>query len=138
MPDTSSQPTTDATRDTTAGVAAGARRRASIGAPEVPTMDEAEDAGAVAASHGERALRHWQRVRRLTGALLLVWVLASFGVVFHARELSDWLLLGTPLPFYMAAQGTILIYLAIIGIYALAMTRIEALSGLTRDDDDGR
>ncbi len=38
----------------------------------------------------------------------------------------------------MAAQGTMLIYLGIIGIYALAMKRIEALSGMIRDEDDGR
>ncbi len=86
----------------------------------------------------EIALRHWRRVRRLTGTLLVVWALASFLVVFYARELSGWQLLGTPLPFYMAAQGTMLIYLGIIGIYALAMKRIEALSGMIRDEDDGR
>ncbi len=30
----------------------------------------------------EIALRHWRRVRGLTGTLLVVWALASFLVVF--------------------------------------------------------
>ncbi len=81
------------------------------------------------------AQRYWQRVRLLTLGLLLVWALASFGFVFHARELTGLRLLGTPLPFYMAAQGTILIYLAIIGAYAYAMKKLDALSGIARDDD---
>ncbi len=81
--------------------------------------------------------RYWQRVRLLTGVLLLIWALASFGFVFYARELSAVKLLGTPLPFYMAAQGTILIYLAIIGAYAFAMKKLDALAGKARDDDDG-
>jgi putative solute:sodium symporter small subunit len=83
------------------------------------------------------ALRYWQRVRLLTGALLLAWGLASFGFVFYARELSTVKLLGTPLPFYMAAQGTILIYLAIIGAYAFAMKQLDALADKSRNDDDG-
>ena len=84
-----------------------------------------------------RALRYWRRVRLLTGVLLLVWALASFGFVFFARELSGLKLFGTPLPFYMAAQGTMLIYLAIIGTYAYAMKKLDALASKTGKDDDG-
>lgn len=83
------------------------------------------------------ATRYWQRVRLLTGVLLMVWALASFGFVFYARELSAVQLLGTPLPFYMAAQGTMMIYLAIIGAYAYAMKKLDALSGKVGGDDDG-
>ena len=93
-------------------------------------------AGRTARNVSPAALRRWQRVRLLTGMLLLVWALASFGFVLYARELSDVTLLGTPLPFYMAAQGTMLIYLAIIGTYAYAMKKIDALAGKAGNDDD--
>ncbi len=83
------------------------------------------------------ATRYWRCVRLLTGALLIVWALASFGFVFYARELSAVQLLGAPLPFYMAAQGTMMIYLAIIGAYAYAMKKLDALSGRAGSDDDG-
>ena len=74
------------------------------------------------------ALLHWARVRRLTLALLLLWFIVTFGVIFFARELSALSLFGWPLPFYMAAQGSTLIYLLIIGVYALAMKKLDALA----------
>ncbi len=103
------------------------------------TPDTMDTRGHKTAAHetDSAGRRYWQRVRVLTGVLLLIWALASFGFVFYARELSDVKLLGTPLPFYMAAQGTMVIYLAIIGAYAYAMKKLDALSGKTRSDDDG-
>ncbi len=78
--------------------------------------------------------RYWQRVRRLTLALLALWFAASFGAAFLARELSGVSLWGWPLHFYLAAQGVTLVYLAIIGAYAYAMHRLDALAQ-TEDDD---
>ncbi len=103
------------------------------------TPDTLDTRGHKTAAHkaDSAGRRYWQRVRVLTGVLLLIWALASFGFVFYARELSDVKLLGTPLPFYMAAQGTMVIYLAIIGAYAYAMKKLDALAGKTRGDDDG-
>ena len=77
-----------------------------------------------------RALRvartqHWRRTRKLTAVLLLVWLGATFGTVFFARELSAMSVAGWPLSFYLAAQGASLAYLAILGVYALIMERID-------------
>lgn len=69
--------------------------------------------------------RYWPGVRRLTGQLLLVWFLVTFGIVFFARELAQFTLFGWPVSFYMAAQGVLLIYLAIVVAYAWYMGRIE-------------
>jgi putative solute:sodium symporter small subunit len=68
---------------------------------------------------------HWRRTHRVTMLLLLAWFSATFCTVFFARELSALSLFGWPLSFYLAAQGAALLYLAIIGIYALAMERID-------------
>jgi putative solute:sodium symporter small subunit len=37
---------------------------------------------------------------------------------------------GWPLPFYMAAQGTTLVYLALIGMYVLVMKKLDALAAV--------
>ena len=71
-----------------------------------------------------RAL-HWRRTRRLTAALLLLWLLTTFGTVFFARELAAVSLFGWPLSFYLAAQGAALVYLAILLVYAFAMDRLD-------------
>ena len=51
------------------------------------------------------AQRYWQRVRLLTGVLLIIWALASFGFVFYARELSGVKLLGTRKQFTQRGQS---------------------------------
>ncbi|MES2316542.1 MAG: sodium/substrate symporter small subunit [Pseudomonadota bacterium] len=68
---------------------------------------------------------HWQRTRRLTVLLLALWLGTTFGTVFFARELAAMSVAGWPLSFYLAAQGAALVYLAILGAYALAMNRID-------------
>ena len=71
-----------------------------------------------------RAL-HWRRTRRLTCVLLLLWFGTTFCTVYFARELAALSVAGWPLSFYLAAQGAALVYLAILGTYALAMNRID-------------
>ncbi|MBI1891635.1 MAG: DUF4212 domain-containing protein [Burkholderiales bacterium] len=69
--------------------------------------------------------RIWSRTEKLTLKLLLVWASVTLGVIFFARELSSLTLFGWPLSFYMAAQGALLVYLAIVVAYAWRMHRTE-------------
>lgn len=69
--------------------------------------------------------RFWDKTRRLTLALLGVWFLVTFVAVFFARQLDRINLFGWPLSFYMAAQGIMLVYLAIVVIYTVRMGRAE-------------
>lgn len=61
----------------------------------------------------------------MTVWLLLVWFAVTFTAMFFARPLSTYTLLGWPISFFMAAQGSILIYVAIIAIYALRMHKLD-------------
>jgi len=72
--------------------------------------------------------RFWQRVKALTLFLLMIWLFVSFSFAFYARELAGLAVFGWPLPFYMAAQGTTLVYLALIGAYVLVMKKLDALA----------
>jgi putative solute:sodium symporter small subunit len=94
----------------------------------VTSVPPPDDAGAIAQRQlsllAARAI-HWQRTRRLTAVLLALWLAATFGSVFFARELAGLSLFGWPLSFYLAAQGAALIYLAILAAYALAMRRFD-------------
>lgn len=68
---------------------------------------------------------YWEKTRRLTMALLGLWFVLTFGAVFFARELDRVNLFGWPLSFYMAAQGIMLVYLAIVVVYTIWMGRAE-------------
>ena len=60
----------------------------------------------------------------LKAGLLAVWVVASFGVVLYARELQA-LVLGWQLGYWMAAQGAVLIFMAVVVVYCRAMDYFE-------------
>jgi putative solute:sodium symporter small subunit len=74
---------------------------------------------------------HWQRTRRMTGLLLLLWLLTSFCAAFFARELAGLSVFGWPLSFYLAAQGASLVYLGIIVFYAWRMRRLDRAAAAT-------
>jgi len=65
----------------------------------------------------------WRRTRRLTFALLAVWAFAAFGLVYFARELNGCEFLGGPLGFWIASQGAVLVFLAIVIVFAILMNR---------------
>ena len=67
------------------------------------------------------------RVNRLRLLLLLIWGRITFGVAFFARDLS-FNVLDKPFGFWMAAQGSLLIFLAITWVYALLVNRWERLT----------
>ncbi|QRM19463.1 DUF4212 domain-containing protein [Dechloromonas sp. TW-R-39-2] len=76
---------------------------------------------------------YWLKTRRLTFALLFVWIVVTFGASWFARELNEFSLFGFPLGFYMGAQGVIFIYLLIIWFYNRQMRRLEREFGI--DDE---
>jgi putative solute:sodium symporter small subunit len=72
----------------------------------------------------------WRKQRRLTLILLVIWLLVTFGVNWYARELNEFTLFDFPLGFYMGAQGSLFIYLAIIWYYNRRMRQLEAEFGM--------
>ena len=73
----------------------------------------------------QRQIRYWGRTRRLTVVLSVVWFITTFGTIFFARELSHFTLFGWPFSYYMVAQGTTLIYLSVVGLYAWRMRYLD-------------
>lgn len=64
------------------------------------------------------------RVNRLRWSLLVAWVGFTFCVSFFARDLS-FAMFGTPVNFWLAAQGSVLMFLLIVWTYALLVNRWE-------------
>lgn len=68
---------------------------------------------------------YWQKTRRLTVLLLVVWVAVTYVISWYARELNEIVIFGFPLGFYMGAQGSLFVYLAIVWYYCRAMKRLD-------------
>lgn len=76
---------------------------------------------------------YWRHTLRITAALLLLWLVATFGGAYFARDL-DFDFFGWPFSFWMASQGALLLYLAIVGAYALWMRRLDRQHGVDEDE----
>lgn len=77
------------------------------------------------AEPSEKRVEYWRRNLKLTGALLAVWFVATFVVAYFALELENINFFGWPLPFYMAAQGSLIIYVIIVWFYSRAMAALD-------------
>ena len=73
----------------------------------------------------EKHNEYWHKNLVITAILLAVWFVVTFVEAWFARELNSISFLGFPLGFYMSAQGSLIIYVALIGIYALLMRKLD-------------
>jgi len=73
----------------------------------------------------EKHNEYWHKNLVYTAALLAVWFVVTFIEAWYARELNSITLFGFPFGFYMSAQGSLAIYVAIIGIYAILMRKLD-------------
>ncbi len=60
----------------------------------------------------------------LKAGLLVVWALISFGACYFARDLQ-WPVGPWPLAYWIAAQGAVLGFIALVFLYCWAMNRFE-------------
>lgn len=73
----------------------------------------------------ERHRAYWRRNLWLTATLLTLWFSGTFVAGYFAVDLNRYSFMGFPLGFYIFAQGALIAYLAIIGIYVLVMNRLD-------------
>jgi putative solute:sodium symporter small subunit len=83
----------------------------------------------------EKHKEYWSKNLRLTSILLAIWFVATFVIGWFARDLQSITFIGFPIPFYMAAQGSLIIYVLIIWYYAKAMGKLDKEYGVHEGDD---
>jgi len=82
----------------------------------------------------EKHQEYWRKNLVITTILFAVWFVATFVEAWFARELNTITFFGFPLGFYMSAQGSLVIYVALIGIYALLMRNLDLEYGVDEGD----
>ena len=82
----------------------------------------------------ERHRQYWQRNLRITGILLAVWFFVTFVITFFARDLT-FSFFGWPFSFWVAAQGALIVYVAIVAVYAWCMHRLDVAHGVQEAED---
>ncbi len=85
----------------------------------------------------DNAIAYWQENIRLMLSLLVVWFIASFGMgILFADELDQFRFFGFKLGFWMAQQGSIYVFVALIFIYVHRMNKLDHKYGVDEDEDD--
>jgi len=81
----------------------------------------------------EKHRAYWQKNLNITGVLLLIWFLVTFGVAYFARDLN-FTFFGWPFSFWVAAQGALIVYVIIIWYYARVMERLDQEHGVAEEE----
>ena len=64
----------------------------------------------------ERHKEYWRKNLTITAILLSIWFVVTFVEAWFARDLNQFSFMGFPLGFYMSAQGSLAIYVILIGV----------------------
>jgi putative solute:sodium symporter small subunit len=76
---------------------------------------------------------HWERTRRLMFITLTIWFIFSFVVHWFADGLNSMSFMGFPLGYYMAAQGSLAVFVVLIFWFSWAQNKIDHDCGVAED-----
>ena len=77
---------------------------------------------------------HWAKTKSLTIMVLVIWFIFSFVVHWFADSLNAISFLGFPLGFYMAAQGSLAVFVILIFYLAHRQNKIDEEFGVAEDE----
>lgn len=81
----------------------------------------------------DNAQRYWARTSGLMWTVLAIWFVFSFAIHFFVKTLNTIVIGGFPLGFYMAAQGSLIIFVILIFWYAHRQNSIDEEFGVSED-----
>ena len=80
---------------------------------------------------------YWRRNLRLMSVLLAIWALVSFGAgIVFVEPLNNIVILGFPLGFWFAQQGSIVIFVVLIAVYVWRMDKLDAEFGIDEYEEE--
>ena len=78
---------------------------------------------------------YWRANLRLIAVLLLIWLLVSYVPALIVEPLNQLAILtGFPLGYYMASQGSLVVFVALVIYYAWRLDRLDRRYAAARPD----
>jgi len=81
----------------------------------------------------QRQEEYWRRTSGLMWTILALWFVFSFVLPLLAVQLNNVVILGFPLGFYMAAQGSLIAFVVLCFWNASAQNKIDEEFGVAED-----
>jgi putative solute:sodium symporter small subunit len=82
----------------------------------------------------DKVAGHWEKTSKLMWTIMALWFVFSFGIHFFAVQLNTITILGFPLGFYMAAQGSLVAFVVLCFWNASAQDKIDREFGVAEED----
>ena len=76
---------------------------------------------------------YWEETSRLTWIIVILWFISWVGPLILHYPLNTIVILGFPLSFWFAGQGSLAIFIVLIVVYAIRMNKIDRKYGLQED-----
>lgn len=78
--------------------------------------------------------RYWSANLRLLAVLLTIWFLVSYGFgILLVEPLNTFRIGHAKLGFWCAQQGSIYVFVVLIGVYVILMNRLDRRCGMRED-----
>lgn len=81
-----------------------------------------------------RTEEYWRRTRNLMITSLVIWAIFSFVIHFFVYALNSIVIGGFPLGFYMAAQGSLIVFVIQIFWFAWKQNKIDEEFGVAEEE----
>ena len=78
--------------------------------------------------------KYWTKTSRLMWTIFALWIVFSFVIPLFAVQLNAIKFLGFPLGFYMAAQGSLIVFVVQLFVFARQQNRIDREHGYAEED----
>jgi putative solute:sodium symporter small subunit len=79
----------------------------------------------------EKSKAYWGKTSKLMWTLLIIWAVFGYGIHFFAPQLNQIHIIGFPLGFYMAAQGSLIVFVWICFYNAKKQDEIDREFGVS-------
>ncbi|MGH8707029.1 MAG: DUF4212 domain-containing protein [Burkholderiales bacterium] len=77
---------------------------------------------------------HWRKTRTLMIVHMVIWFIFSYGVHWFANELNAISFNSFPLGFYMAAQGSLVVFVVQLFIFARQQHKVDVVFGMAETE----
>lgn len=82
---------------------------------------------------------YWRRNVRLVASLLAVWAFVAYVLgILLVEPLNNFFVGGFPLGFWIAQQGSIVVFVLLILVYVLRIDKLDDEFGVSERDEKGK
>lgn len=77
---------------------------------------------------------YWSATKRLVTIVLAIWFFFGFVIHMFVNILNEIVIIGFPLGYYMAAQGSLIAFVVIIFYYSTKQDELDREYGVAEED----